>query len=461
MNRNKKHTDWTDALRDRLQDAELPLADGWSVPESPVVPARSGAHWAGWGWALAGAAAVLAAVLLLRPARPAGPEPVHLVEAPAAGTPGTAAPSDQLVAQALDQKAGETPSRNAAAMAGRRPQHSDARGAEPVPSSEKAVFEENAGKKDLPSSERAGIEDEIPGQARNDENVARNDDKNAQNGENVARNDDKNTRSDEITARNGEIISQNGETVAREDKAVVLKDDQEGKAEDEAGKQQGRSLDEMTRGDFAAAGEPEAAGARGPRRPVSLRLQAAGPGVALAAGGKAAFDNAPYSDPGYYNGYSKTYPNGYDQEPQSPAPTQAPFPISVGVSAALPLSRSWTLAAGLDYTQRAAARIATLHYLGLPLDLHYYFNPESRLRVWLGGGLKAEKSIYVTGAEPLRDPVLFSWNFQAGADLRVLPGVRLYVSPALTRYLNHSAYAVSWDEGSSFSLRAGLSFDLK
>jgi hypothetical protein len=194
--------------------------------------------------------------------------------------------------------------------------------------------------------------------------------------------------------------------------------------------------------------------------------------VALAAGGKAAFDNAPYSDQGYYNGSSKTNPNGYDQEPQSPAPAHAPFPISIGVSAALPLSRSWTLAAGLDYTQRAAARIVTtagqttsqnvrLHYLGLPLDLHYYFNPESRLRVWLGGGLKAEKSIYVTGAEPLRDPVLFSWNLQAGADLRVLPGVRLYVSPALTRYLNHSAYAVSWDEGSSFSLRAGLSFDLK
>ena len=67
----------------------------------------------------------------------------------------------------------------------------------------------------------------------------------------------------------------------------------------------------------------------------------------------------------------------------------------------------------------------------------------------------------MTGAEPLRDPVLFSGNLQAGADLRVLPGVRLYVSPALTRYLNHSAYAVSWDEGSSFSLRAGLSFDLK
>ena len=70
-------------------------------------------------------------------------------------------------------------------------------------------------------------------------------------------------------------------------------------------------------------------------------------------------------------------------------------------------------------------------------------------------------TIHVTGAAPLRDPVLCSWNLQAGADLRVLPGVRIYLSPALTRYLNHSAYAVSWDERSNFSLRAGLSFDLK
>ena len=62
---------------------------------------------------------------------------------------------------------------------------------------------------------------------------------------------------------------------------------------------------------------------------------------------------------------------------------------------------------------------------------------------------------------PLRDPVLWSWNLLAGGDLRVLPGVRIYLSPALTRYLNHSAYAVSWDERSNFSLRAGLSFDLK
>lgn len=236
-----------------------------------------------------------------------------------------------------------------------------------------------------------------------------------------------------------------------------------------------QSLEELTQGDFATAGEPGAADVARRRRPVSLRLQAATPGASLAAGGMFAAGPVAYSDPLSLDNpeYGKTVKPGSYSSDQAPSADRAPvFPVSVGISAAVPLSRRWTLAAGLEYTQRAGAVVqsaagsssaqsVTLHYLGVPLDLHCYLNPDDRLRVWLGGGLKAEKAIHVTGAAPLRDPVLCSWNLQAGADLRVLPGVRIYLSPALTRYLNHSAYAVSWDERSNFSLRAGLSFDLK
>ena len=405
MNRNKRHTDWTDALRDRLQDASLPLADGWTAPESPVVPARPERHWAGWGWALAGVAAVLAAVLLLRPAQPAGPEPVRLVEAPTAGMPAADDAPDLLVAQA---QTSAQPAVGRARLSSAPAAKEDAPANTTLPSSEQIQNEENPGKTDRPSSIQALNEDK--------------------------------------TARNGVAAGQ-------------------------------RSLEELSRADVAAAGDPEPArpdtGERAghPRRPVSLRLQAAGPGVSLASGGGTT-SNTPQSDVPYSNS-DKTIGGPQPAGTPGPASRQSvPFPISLGVSAALPLSRSWTVAAGLDYTQRAGAlsaaaagrataRSLTLHYLGLPVDLHYYFNPESRLRVYLGGGLKAEKCIYVTGAEPLRDPVLWSWNLQAGADLRVLPGVRLYVAPAVTKYLNHSAYAAGWDDGPAISLRAGLSFDLK
>ena len=144
------------------------------------------------------------------------------------------------------------------------------------------------------------------------------------------------------------------------------------------------------------------------------------------------------------------------------------FPVSFGVSAALPLSRSWVLTAGLDYTQRDGYRVydnnplsLTLHYLGIPVDIHYYFNPESRWRFYLGAGVHAGKCIAATGGEPLQDPVLFSGRVMAGTDFRLLPGVRFYLAPAVSGFFNRSAYINSWDDKAYFQLRAGLSFDLK
>jgi len=301
---------------------------------------------------------------------------------------------------------------------------------------------DGTGQTGIPSTNGTGSGEESPDQVRNDGDAGLSGGDAARKGGDVARNDGDAARSD---------IAQAGQPVRQQ------------------------SLEELTQGDFATAGETELADVARRRRPVSLRLQAATPGASLAAGGMFATGPVAYSDQLSYDSpeYGKaTTPGSYSPD-QAPTADRAPvFPVSVGISAAVPLSRRWTLAAGLEYTQRAGAVVqsaagsssaqsVTLHYLGVPLDLHCYLNPDDRLRVWLGGGLKAEKAIHVTGAAPLRDPVLCSWNLQAGADLRVLPGVRIYLSPALTRYLNHSAYAVSWDERSNFSLRAGLSFDLK
>jgi hypothetical protein len=472
-NKDKHTTDWTTVLQERLRDASLPLEDGWAAgaagagagiePETLADPARSGrktwgragnpgesgssrqksggssrksgfsGSWVPWGWALAGAAAALAAVLVLRPAAPsglrpaapAGEEPVRLVEAPAAEVRGGGAAQDLAVAQVLSAVA-QTPDVTQARIrrGGPNPSTKQAGNKDGVekeahPSTNQAWNMDGTGQTGIPSTNGTGSGEESPD--RKDGDAARSD------------------------------IAQAGQPVRQQ------------------------SLEELTQGDFATAGETELADASRRRRPVSLRLQAATPGASLAAGGMFATGPVAYSDQLSYDSpeYGKaTTPGSYSPD-QAPTADRAPvFPVSVGISAAVPLSRRWTLAAGLEYTQRAGAVVqsaagsssaqsVTLHYLGVPLDLHCYLNPDDRLRVWLGGGLKAEKAIHVTGAAPLRDPVLCSWNLQAGADLRVLPGVRIYLSPALTRYLNHSAYAVSWDERSNFSLRAGLSFDLK
>jgi hypothetical protein len=148
----------------------------------------------------------------------------------------------------------------------------------------------------------------------------------------------------------------------------------------------------------------------------------------------------------------------------APAPA---FPVSFGLSGELAFGRRWSLLSGLEYTQRAGYRMnggipqaLTLNYLGVPLETRFHFLPEQRFRLYLGAGLKAEKCLWTKGGEPLKDPVLFSWNLQAGADFRLVPGVRLYLAPVVSQYLNRSAYANGWDEKPQFSLRAGLSFDL-
>ena len=219
---------------------------------------------------------------------------------------------------------------------------------------------------------------------------------------------------------------------------------------------QAQNEDETPAPSSSFAGSTGESPARRPR--VALRLHAAS---VLSTGQQSSVTSSEYGgQPAYSSpGVNTTKP--------APAPSAPTIPVSFGVSAELSLSRHWSLVAGLDYTQRSGYRVyenapqsLTLHYLGIPLEAHYVFWPESRFRVYLGAGVKAEKSFLVTGGEPLKDPFLFSLNVQAGADVRILPGIRLYLSPVFSGYLTRSAYANTWDSKPQFSLRAGLSFDL-
>ena len=150
------------------------------------------------------------------------------------------------------------------------------------------------------------------------------------------------------------------------------------------------------------------------------------------------------------------------QTPQAPV-----FPMAVGISLDVPISRHWALTTGLDYCQRPGNSVynnqpqsLVVHYFGVPVEIHCLFWPESRFRVFAGAGVKVEKSLFVTGGEPLQDPFLFSANLQAGADVRILPGIRLYVAPVLSQFLNKSAYNNTWDTNPHVSLRMGMSFEL-
>ena len=464
MKKNKQH-DWTDALRDRLQDARLPLEDGWAAGVDPEIPGKGGISWptaALWPWALAGVAAVLAAVLLLRPAKT--PAPGLLVqEVPAttvpASDPAHAANSAPAAASDPAPAAADASAASSQAPSSKTPVFNNGTGKTATPSSKRAISDNGNGNPATPSSKQAVSDNgkEGPANPSPDQTAP-----SARGGNDAV----ETGRTDASTAQASTGLSAGGPGTLAE---AALQD-----LPDEPDKQK-----------------------KARRGPVGLRLQASTPGLTLAMGAKSTGGGVPQSDPQYgttYNGSgtgtgigsgpgSGTIPGSdiIQQNPGQPQPSalfnnvpqRTPaFPISVGVSAVLPLSPHWSLAAGLDYSQRSGvatvrqedavtSSTVTLHYLGLPVDAHFYFNPDSRLRIYLGAGLKAEKCIHVAGSEPLRDPVLFSGNLQAGADLRILPGIRLYLAPAYTLYFNRSAYSATWIDRPQFSLRAGLTFDLK
>ncbi len=454
-----KNQDWIRVLQERLQDAALPLetdfaaldsrrtesarrADGNyfsdKFAEKPIsAPLSTAGQSEGpsrrtvwWPWALAGAAAALAAVLFLRPT-PEGVKP-----APAGGP--LIAQNAEIVAPVGNDVDGSAGGRRVAPGEHFR---SEARTSSSAPQGEARRRPQEM----EPEPPAAG---EIPDQVGDDRKVG----------------DDSGVQEDGKVAVDGPVTPL---------------------------------------GELAQAGLPEEPGesGRAARRPrLALHLQATSGGASGSGGWGSKpmtlvwsetrteihqayygfvqmSDSVPFitgssSDKNYNSsnlgGKAVRLMDVVDSKTVihevAPAPA---LPISFGLSGELALDKRWSLLAGLEYTQRAGYRMngtapqaLTLHYLGVPLETRFHFLPEQRFRLYLGAGLKAEKCILAKGGEPLKDPVLFSGNLQAGADFRLVPGVRIYLAPVFSQYLNRSAYANGWDVKPQFSVRAGLSFDL-
>ena len=435
MKRNKNQ-DWTRVLQERLQDAQLPAPDDFGSWAGQTFPEYSGRSWpvAWWPWALGGVAvAALAGILFLRTpdnhARLNPSIPPVVIESPApipAESPAVPADSAPIVIPAEEPKSpapassSATPAPSFAGATGESPAASSKPAQiedetivipaeEPeshAPSSKPAPVEDKQQKIDVPSSNQAIFED-APARRRKPRLSLR-------------------VHAASVSSVNtASIINSPSYSVDVNPNAVLSQD-----------------APEFFFGNNASDGA------------ISSSILDNGQLFPVKAQNSGLFPN-------YMTDFAANIINPV------PVPRAPTIPVSFGVSAELSLSRHWSLVAGLDYTQRSGYRVydnapqsLTLHYLGIPLETHYIFWPDGRFRVYLGAGVKAEKSFLVTGGEPLKDPFLFSVNVQAGADVRLFPGVRLYFSPVLSGYLTHSAYANTWDSRPQFSLRAGLSFDL-
>ena len=454
MRRNKEQ-DWIRVLQERLQDAALPLENDFAAFSGVGgQPAARRTVW--WPWALAGAAAALAAVLLLRPA----PEGVNPVQG-----------GDSLIAQndiAVPSEVAETglgaPVGNDAG--GRRvaPGEHFRSEARTIPSAPQGQARRRP--QDMePEPPAAGVPaEEIPDQVGNDSKVGKDreiaNDGRADNDGRIQ--DDSRAGEDSRTADSGPVTSL-GELA------------QAGLPEEPEESKRAARRPRLTLHLQASSGGTSGSGGWG-QKPMALAWSENRTEIHLQPGHPIYSDAVPQHS--YGQGIPGINSSGNTGDVYlmevinsqtvyhtvSPAPA---FPVSFGLSGELAFGRRWSLLSGLEYTQRAGYRMnggipqaLTLHYLGVPLETRFHFLPEQRFRLYLGAGLKAEKCLWTKGGEPLKDPVLFSWNLQAGADFRLVPGVRIYLAPVVSQYLNRSAYANGWDEKPQFSLRAGLSFDL-
>ena len=143
-------------------------------------------------------------------------------------------------------------------------------------------------------------------------------------------------------------------------------------------------------------------------------------------------------------------------------------PISVGVSLSYPLARNVFLESGLSYTflrSEYAGGLGDqrLHFLGIPLKLGYRFNTPSNFSVALSAGAMAEKCIYgeLFGSRIAVKEPLFSAVATASLYYSLEQNLSLFVAPDLSYYFTRTSVPTYRTERPlSMTLRLGVNVNI-
>ena len=143
-------------------------------------------------------------------------------------------------------------------------------------------------------------------------------------------------------------------------------------------------------------------------------------------------------------------------------------PVSVGVTFTYPLVRNMFLESGLSYTFLRSEYTGgigdqRLHFLGVPLKLGYRFNASSNFSVALSAGAMAEKCIYgeLFGSRiTVREPQ-FSAVATASVYYHLGQQLSLFVAPDISYYFTSTSVPTYRTERPlSITLRLGVNLDL-
>ncbi len=118
------------------------------------------------------------------------------------------------------------------------------------------------------------------------------------------------------------------------------------------------------------------------------------------------------------------------------------FPIQVGLSARLPLSKQLYLSTGLQYSlynskftmSQTGEKRQQVHYLGIPVRLDWVFASNSRFDVYVGGGVLGDFCLNATlaGMSREKDRLSLSLVGAGGIQMNATKHLGIYLEPELS-----------------------------
>lgn len=161
------------------------------------------------------------------------------------------------------------------------------------------------------------------------------------------------------------------------------------------------------------------------------------------------------------------------------------LPVRAGLSVSIPLNGRWGVTTGLTYSTMSSdfedlyanhseSSTQRLHYLGIPVNVHYHVWQQSKVKVYASAGGEIEKLVYGKKKTLYADMVtnettttkvnehrpVLSTHVNAGISYSILPSLSIFAEPGLSYYFKNgsgvkSAYT---DKQLLFNVNMGVRF---
>ena len=182
------------------------------------------------------------------------------------------------------------------------------------------------------------------------------------------------------------------------------------------------------------------------------------------------------TQPGNYGvrGTTPIWLTGFEEQ------THHQMPVSLGLTFSLPVGHRLAVGTGIVYSRLQSdfttvmkgwqvTRQQTLHYVGVPLNLHYTLLPLGRFNLYASAGVQADFNVLSrlktnnTEVDGPKDRCQWSLHGNVGLSYSLAPRLALYAEPGIRHMIdNHSSIQNYYkDKPTCLTLQLGLRLNLK